>query len=164
MTSVKGWWVGVAVLLWALWPLWHSLTQGTECWYNTSIQKFFCSKHCRTDADYFFAHSSITIRLADLKIIGTLQDFLQIHLLVYVIAFYCFLFKMFSQPLGHKYFSQIFCFWFHDRLPRWSFAASVTSIIFNLEPAPVLRFKTRLDLGKTSQLRFYITVVIILPD
>ena len=22
--------------------------------------------------------------------------------------------KMFSQPLGHKYFSQIFCFWFHD--------------------------------------------------
>ena len=77
---------------------WHR----EQSWYNTSIQKFSCSKHCRTDADYFFAHSSITIRLADLKIIGTLQDFLRIHLLVCVIAFYCFLpeSKCFHSHLG----------------------------------------------------------------
>ena len=80
-----------------------------------SISLSAASKYCRTDADYFFAHSSITIRLADLKIIGTLQDFLKIHLLVYVIAFYRLLFnlaesKCFHSHLGTKYFSQIFCF------------------------------------------------------
>ena len=56
-----------------------------------------------SDADYCSANSSITIRLADIKIIRTLPDFLQIHLLVYVIAFLLFLFKMFSQTLEHKY-------------------------------------------------------------
>ena len=64
-----------------------------------------------SDADYCSANSSITIRLADIKIIRTLPDFLQIHLLVYVIAFLLFLFKMFSQTLEHKYsnyFTQIF--------------------------------------------------------
>ena len=69
-----------------------------------SIHKSFCSKYYWTDADYFFAQSSITIRSADLKIIGTLQDFLQIHLLVYVIAFHSFLFnpesKCFHSHLG----------------------------------------------------------------
>ena len=64
-----------------------------------------------SDADYCSANSSITIRLADIKIIRTLPDFLQIHLLVYVIALLLFLFKMFSQTLEHKYsnyFTQIF--------------------------------------------------------
>ena len=124
---------------------WHR----EQSWYNTSIQKFFCSKHCRTDADYFFAHSSITIRLADLKIIGTLQDFLRIHLLVCVIAFYCFLLesKCFHSHLGTKYFLADFLLlipWLEEQEAGWSFEASLDSIIFNLEPsAPKIQNKIR---------------------
>ena len=147
--------MGVAVLLWALWPLWHSLTQGTElvqhihpevllqqalsdgCWL------FFCPLINYDPLGWSRNNRNIT-RFSPNPLVGLRNCFLLFSSRV----------KMFSQPLGHKIFLADFLLlipWLEEQEAGWSFEASLDSIIFNLEPSAP-RFKTRLDLGKTSQL------------
>ena len=140
--------VATAVLLWALWPLWHSLTQGTElvqhihpevllqqalsdgCWL------FFCPLINYDPLGWSQNNRNIT-RFSPNPLVGLRNCFLLFSSHV----------KMFSQPLGHKIFLADFLLlipWLEEQEAGWSFEASLDSIIFNLEPsAPKIQNKIR---------------------